>query len=99
MRVGAVLDMPPEGPARLQQVLDRGVWLHRGGDQTHAVRRVLALDEFGSKERLAQDTEIELSGLGLADGNITAAKGQWSARWMPPAGAIDGEYAVDMTGA
>ena len=76
MRVGAVLDMPPEGPVRLQQVLDRGVWLHCGGDQTHAARRVLALDKFGSKERLAQDTEIELTGLGLADGNITAAKGQ-----------------------
>ncbi len=60
---------------------------------------MLALDEFGSKERLAQDTEIELTGLGLADGNITAAKGQWGVRWMPPAGAIDGEYAVDMTGA
>lgn len=54
---------------------------------------MLALDEFGSKERLAQDTEIELTGLGLADGNITAAKGQWGVRWMPPAGAIDGEYA------
>ena len=59
---------------------------------------MLALDELGSKEGLAEDTEIELTGLGLADDNIAAAKGEWSTCWQPAAGAIDSEYAVYSAG-
>jgi hypothetical protein len=54
--------MPPEGRIRLQQALDEGIWLHRGSDQTQVARRVLALDELSSKERLAEYTETELTG-------------------------------------
>lgn len=67
--------------------VDEDDWLvgcHVGGDQAQAARRVLALDELGSKEGLAEDTEIELTGLGLADDNIAPrresrvrAGGQW----------------------
>jgi hypothetical protein len=59
---------------------------------------VLSLDELGSKECLAEDTEIELTGLGLADDNIAAAKGEWSTCWKPLAGATDSEYAVYLAG-
>jgi hypothetical protein len=90
--------MPPEGRIRLQQALDERVWLHGGSNQTRAARRVLALNKFGSKERLAQDTEIELTGFGLADDNIAAAKGQWRTCCKPLAGAIDREYAVHLAG-
>jgi hypothetical protein len=90
--------MPPEGRIRLQQALDERVWPHGGSDQTQAARRVLALDELGSKEGLAEDTEIELTGLGLADDNIAVAKGEWSTCWNPLAGAIDSEYAVYLAG-
>ena len=68
-------------------MFDEGVGPHGGSDQPNAARRVLALDELGSKERLAEHTQIKLAGLGLADGNIAAAKGEWSTCWKPPAGA------------
>jgi hypothetical protein len=32
---------------------------------------VLALNKFGSKERLAQDIEIELTGFGLSDEEVS----------------------------
>jgi len=59
---------------------------------------VLALDELSSKERLTEDTEIKLTGLGLADDNIATAKGEWSTCWQPAAGAIDSEYTVYLAG-
>jgi hypothetical protein len=90
--------MPPKGRIRLQQALDAGVWPHRGSDQTQTARRVLALDELGSKEGLAEDTEIELTGFGLADDNIAAAKSECSTCWKPLAGAADSENAVYLAG-
>ncbi len=93
-----MLDLPPEGRIRHQQVFDEGVGPHGGSDQPHAARRVLALDELGSKERLAEDTQIKLAGLGLADDNIAAAKGEWSTCWQPLAGAVDSEHAVYLAG-
>ena len=80
-----MLDLPPEGRIRLQQPLDGGVGPYGGSDQPHAARGVRALDELGSKQCLAQDTEIELTGLSLADDNIAAAKGEWGTCSMPPA--------------
>jgi hypothetical protein len=59
---------------------------------------VLALDELGSKDGLAEDTEIELTGLGLADDHIAAAKSEWSTCWQPLAGAIGSEYAIYLAG-
>jgi hypothetical protein len=93
-----VLDLPPERRIRLQQAADDGVRLHGGSDQAQAPRRVLAVDELSGKERLTQDTEIELAGLGLADDNIAAAKSELSTRRMSPSRAISGEYAVYRAG-
>ena len=61
-------------------------------------RGVRALDELGGKQHLAEDTEIELTSLGLADDNVAAAKRKRSTRWQPPAGAIDSEHAVYLAG-
>jgi hypothetical protein len=93
-----VLNLPPEGRIRGQQPLDEGVWLSGGSDQTQAARRVLALEEFGSKQRLAKDAEIELAGLGLADDNLAAAQSEWSTRGQPSAGAVDSEYGIYSAG-
>ncbi len=93
-----MLDLPPEGCIRRQQAFDEWVGPHGGGDQPDTARRVLALDELGSKERLAEDTLIKLAGLGLADDNIAAVKGEWSACWKPLSGAVDSEYAVYLAG-
>jgi hypothetical protein len=91
-----VLDTPPEGRIRLQQAADEWVGPRGGSDQTHAPRRVLALVELSSKERLAQDTGIELAGLGLPDN--AAATSERSTCRMPPARAVGGDYAVYLAG-
>jgi hypothetical protein len=53
-----------------------------GRDQAHVLGLVLAIDEFCGEERLAQHTQLKLACFGLADDDVAAVKGEWSASWV-----------------
>jgi hypothetical protein len=88
-----MLDAPLERPVRIEHALDEGVRFRRSGNQTQVARSVFT-DQFSTEQRLAEHTEVEPPGLGLAQDDITAAKRRRITGRKRPTRVIKHEYAV-----
>src|SRR4051794_18801383 len=95
MWISAVLDHATVGPIDVEQLLDDGVGLHSGCDQSQRSWSVLPVYEFGTEEGLTEDAEVENTSLSLADGHLTIAERERGVRAMPLAFAGDDD-AVDV---